>query len=97
MEDELPAAGRRVDRLLETAEADPLRLQVGDRLDQVPQRASEAIQTPDDESIAGAQVTERLIEARPVGFGAAGFVLVDHPAAGRPEGVELEFQILVLG
>src|SRR5215204_752150 len=39
VKDELPAAGGRVDRLLEAAEADLPRLQGGDRLDQVLERA----------------------------------------------------------
>jgi hypothetical protein len=58
MEDELAAAGGRVDRLLQAAEADLVRLEGGDRLNEVLERASEAIELPDDESIARAEEGE---------------------------------------
>src|SRR3954462_15731980 len=51
VEDELAAAGGRVDRLLEAAEPDLPGLEGGDRLDEVRERAPQAIEFPDGEGI----------------------------------------------
>src|SRR5262245_7881320 len=56
VEDELPAAGRRVDGLLQALEAHPAVAQIGDRLDVVSQRSPEEIKLPDYEPIAGPHV-----------------------------------------
>ena len=48
VKDELPAAGGRVDRFLEAAEPDLPRLQSGDRLDRVLERAPQPVELPDD-------------------------------------------------
>jgi hypothetical protein len=56
VEDELAAGGGGVDRLLEAAEPDPAVGQAADGVDQVPQRAAEAVQLPDDQGVAGSQL-----------------------------------------
>ena len=84
VEDELAARGGGVDRLLEAAEPDPAVGQAGDGVDQVPQGAAEAVELPDDQGVAGAQLVQELLEGGAVGAGAAGG-LGEHPvAAGAP-------------
>jgi hypothetical protein len=71
--------------------------QAGDGVDQVPQRAAQAVQLPDHQGVAGAQLVQQLLEGGPVGAGAAGR-LGEHPiAAGAPQGVDLELGLLVGG
>jgi hypothetical protein len=71
--------------------------QVSDGVDQVAQRAAEAIQLPDHGGVARAQLVQELGEDGPVGAGAAGG-LGEHPiAAGVLEGVDLELGLLVGG
>jgi hypothetical protein len=53
VEDELAARGGGVDRLLEAPEPDPLLGQAGDGVDQMPQRAAEAVEFPDDQVSPG--------------------------------------------
>ena len=62
MEDELAAGGGGVDRLLEAAEPDPTVGEAGDGVDQVAQGAAEAVEFPDDQGVAGAQLVEQLGE-----------------------------------
>jgi hypothetical protein len=49
VEDELAARGGGVDRLLQAAEADPALSQAGDGVDQMAQRAAQAVEFPDDQ------------------------------------------------
>src|SRR5215204_3210733 len=58
----LPPGGGGVDRLLEAAEPDPAVGQSGDGVDQVPQGAAEAVQFPDVQGVAGAQLIDHLLE-----------------------------------
>src|SRR5215207_20720 len=60
VEDELPAAGRGVDLLGEALEADTLAVEPRDRLDQVLERAAEAIQAPHHQGVPVPQVREGL-------------------------------------
>jgi hypothetical protein len=69
VEDELAAGGGGVDRFLEAAEPDAAVGQAGDGVDQVPQRAAEAVQFPDHEGVAGAQLVQELGEGGAVGCG----------------------------
>jgi hypothetical protein len=97
VEDELAAGGGGVDRLLEAAEPNAMFSESGDGLDQMPQRAAEAVQFPDDEGVARAELVQDLVEDRAVGAGATGG-LGEHPvAAGVLEGVDLELEVLVAG
>ena len=67
VEDQLPAAGRRVDALLEAPEADLPFLELPHGVDQVPDAAAQAVELPDDEGVALPEVCEGLIEPRPLG------------------------------
>jgi hypothetical protein len=97
VEDELAAGGGGVDRLLETAESDPTLGEAGDGVDQLPQGAAEAVEFPDDQGVAGAELVQELLEGGPVGAGAAGG-LGEHPKApSRGEGVDLEVRLLIGG
>jgi hypothetical protein len=97
VEDELAAGGGGVDRLLQTVKPDsPLR-QAGDGVDQVTQGAAEAVELPDDQGVARAELVQDPLEDGAVGAGAAGS-LGEHPiAAGSTEGVDLELGVLVVG
>jgi len=67
VEDE-PAAGRgRVDRLAEGAKADSASLERGDGVDEMAERAPEAIEAPDDERVSLAGVLERTAKFGPLG------------------------------
>ena len=68
------------DRLLETPEPDPAVSQPSDGVDQMPQRPAEPIQLPHDQSVAGPQLVQQLLENWPVRAGAAGR-LGEHPVA----------------
>jgi hypothetical protein len=59
--------------------------------------AAEAVEFPDDQGVAGAELVQDLGEGGAVGAGAAGR-LDKHPgAAGGCEGVDLELGVLVGG
>jgi hypothetical protein len=97
VKDELAARRSGVDRFLEATEPNTAVGQAGDGVDQVPQRAAEAVEFPDDQGIAGPQLVQHLLESGPVGAGAAGG-LGEHPvAAGTLQGVDLELRLLVGG
>jgi hypothetical protein len=53
VEHQLAAWGGGVDLLLQAAEPDPAVGQAGDGVDQVPQRAAQAVQLPDDQVSPG--------------------------------------------
>jgi hypothetical protein len=63
-------AGRRHQGLL-GAEPDAAIGQAGDGVDQVAQGAAEPIEFPDDQSVAGAELVQELLEGGAVGAGAA--------------------------
>ena len=68
-----------------------------DGLDQLLERAGEAIQLPHHQGVALAHVLERRLEGRPLALRARG-LLLEHPAAaGRLQGIELQGEILLLG
>src|SRR4030095_9689322 len=50
------------DRLLEAAEPDATLGQPGDRVDQMPEGAAEAVELPHDQGVAGAQLVQELGE-----------------------------------
>jgi hypothetical protein len=62
VEDELGARGGGVDHLLETAEPDPALGEFGNGVDQVPQGVTEAVELPNDEGVAGAELVQDLGE-----------------------------------
>jgi hypothetical protein len=71
MEDELPAGGGGVDRLLQAPEPDTTVGELTDGVDQVAQRAPEAVELPHHEGVARAQLVQELLEGGAVGAGAA--------------------------
>jgi hypothetical protein len=90
VEDELAPGGGGVDGLLQAAEPDAAVGEAGDGVDQVPQGAAEAVQFPDNQGVARAQLVQDLFEDWAVGAGAAGG-LGEHPvAAGAFQGVDLK-------
>src|SRR4051794_3653847 len=80
MEDELPAAGRGVDLLLQRPEADAPLLQLPDGVDQMPEGAAESVQPPDHQSVAHSKVRERLGKPGAFCHGAGDGVGVELPA-----------------
>jgi hypothetical protein len=89
VEDELAAGGGGVDRLLQTAEPDATVGESGDGVDQMPEGAAEAVEFPDDQGIAGAQLVQKLLQTGSVAAGAAGGLGEDPVAAGALRGVHL--------
>jgi hypothetical protein len=86
----LAGRGRCVDVLRERAQRNaPIAQHLG-HLEQMPQRPPQPVELPDDEGIAGAQLSEGAIELRPRSERPALFVLEDPLAAGGLEGVELQ-------
>jgi hypothetical protein len=85
MEDELAAGGGGVDRLLQAPEPDPALSEAGDGADQLPQRSAEAVEFPDDQGVAWAELVQdcwrvgRLVRA-PL---AVSVNTRKHPAAVR--------------
>jgi hypothetical protein len=89
-------AGCRIEVFLETLEANtPLR-QVRDDLDEMAERAPEAVQLPDQEHVAFAQVGEHGLQDGALDSCPTDDLLIHLPAAGLPEGVELEGEALLL-
>jgi len=86
-----------VDALIEAAEADLALLQLFHPLDKVLERPAQAVQAPDDQCVAGAHERECLLEARPLGLGAAHLVGKNFLAAGLLEGVGLQVEVLFAG
>jgi hypothetical protein len=81
VEDVTAAAGRRVERLLQAAEADLSLLERVDAFDEIAERASEPIELPHDESVAASDVLQRLRESGALRPSAAGDVGEDPFAA----------------
>jgi hypothetical protein len=63
----------------------------------VAQGAAEAVELPDDQGVARAQLVQDLGEGGPVGVCATGGLGEDPVAAGPLEGVDLELGVLVGG
>jgi hypothetical protein len=82
---------------LQAAEPDPAFGQAGDGVDQVPEGAAEAVELPDDQGVAGAQLVQDLGEGGPVAAGATGRLDKHSIAAGTLQGVDLELRVLVGG
>jgi hypothetical protein len=95
MEHQPPAGGRRVDALPQRPEAHATLVQVGDDVDQVPQRPAEAVQPPHHQGVPRPQLLEDLIELRaPVQR--PGRVVGPHPPTTRGgELVDLQVRVLL--
>ena len=92
-----PAAGSRcVDGLGERAKSDAALFQVLDGLDELPHRAGEPVELPDDQGVAAAHEVKRGLELGPVALGAGCLLGEGLLAAASLEGVELERGVLIL-
>ena len=65
-----PRGGGRVDLLVERAKAHAAGVQLFDERHQVPKRAPEAIEAPDDQRVALAQLVKEPLELGPLAAGA---------------------------
>nr|GFB72010.1 hypothetical protein [Tanacetum cinerariifolium] len=61
------------------------------------ERAPQAVELVDVNRVAGAQLTQQLVQLRAAGVGAGYLFLIDGLAAGLGQGIELQLQILVAG
>ena len=95
VKDQLAATGRGIKVFLETLEANaPLR-QVGDDLDEMAERASEAVELSDHEDVALAQVGQHGLQDGALDACPTDDLLIHLPAASLPEGIELENETLL--
>ena len=76
-------------------EADPLDLQPGHQLNDMAQRAADAVELPNHERIVPTELIKCPGKAGAFGDGAAAGVLVQALAAGRLQGVALQCQVLL--
>ena len=97
VEHQLAAGGGGVDRLGERAQAEAAHPEILDGLDQLLQGTGEAIQLPDHQRVALAHVRQGRLEGGSLALGAGRLLLADLLAAGGPQRVELQGQILLLG
>jgi len=97
VKDQLAAGGGRVDLLGQAPEADAASLQLGHRLDQVPERSPEPVEAPHHQGVALAGVLQRLHQGSTLDEGAAGGLGEELVAPGRREGVELKVEGLLTG
>ena len=70
MEDQPAAGRRRIDILRKRTQTDAARVQIGDGLDEMRQRAAEPIELPHNQNVAVAHIGQGLIQPRPIGLGA---------------------------
>ena len=93
----LPPERRGVDILLQALEADSARIQIVHGLDQVRQRASQAVEFPDHQRIAGLALCEGRGQAWPLRFGATDRVGEEPLTPCGMERVDLQIEALVAG
>jgi hypothetical protein len=62
MEHKLAARRGGVDRLLQAADPDAPLSEASDGIDQVPERAAEAVELPDDQGVTGPELVKDLFE-----------------------------------
>ena len=96
MEDQLAASTAGVDLLVQRLEPDPTRLQITDRGDQVPQGAPEAVQSPHNELVLGAEHPQTLLELRTVCPSPRHLLDEDFLALRLPQGIHLQVGRLIL-
>ncbi len=69
--------------------------QVGEGVDEVTQRAAQAVQSPDDQHVPVPQVVQCVSQARPFGLGAGGNIPVELLATRLVQGVFLQVERLL--
>jgi hypothetical protein len=92
VEDELAARRGGVDLFLQAAKANVARMQLGDRVDQVAQGATESVELPDSQGVARSQLVKDLRQLGSLLESAAGRVGEDPIAASCLERVELRLR-----
>jgi len=97
VEDELPAGGRGVDVLLEALKADARVFEVSHELDEVLERAPQAIQPPGDQHVPLSQELPHPVEPGALRLLPAGHIHDDLLAPRFLEGVLLEVEVLFVG
>jgi hypothetical protein len=97
MKDQRAARRTRVEGFRQRAQPDVTAVQGFDGVEELPQRAGQAVELPDYQCIVGAHRVERRVELRPVALGATGYLGLDALAPRGVEGIELQGKILVVG
>jgi hypothetical protein len=72
-------------------------LELGDDVDEVPQAATEAVEPPHHERVAGTHVVKARVELRALADRPGPDVFEDAGAAGLLERVELQREVLLAG
>src|SRR5450755_548367 len=98
VEYQAPGGGRGVDALGQAAKPELPALKLADQLDQMPQRAADAIQAPHHQGVlAVAQLLQRPLELRPLRKRSRRGVAEPPGTARRFERVELQREVLLVG
>ena len=93
------ASGRSggVDRLRQGAEVRARRIDFLQDVEEILERARQAVEFPHDDGIALAQLVEKPVQLGPIPTAAGGFLLVNSGTADRLEGADLGRGILIVG
>jgi hypothetical protein len=86
-----------IEVFLETLEADATLREVGDHLDEMAEGPSEAIEFPNQQHIALAEMYQRLLQDRPFGTRPTHDLLIDLSTARLAQGIQLQSQVLIVG
>ena len=97
MEDELAPGCGGIDLLGQALEANAALGQCRDHLDQVLERPTQAIETPDDERIPFPEIAEDLVQLWSLGFRPTGGLGIDLAAAGLLQRIQLQVESLFSG
>ena len=97
MEDQLPAAGGRVNALRQTFKPNVLGVEFCESFNEVLERAAKPIEPPDDEDVPFPEEVQGFLQAFALLLGPADCISEDFDTAGRFERVLLEVEVLVLG
>jgi hypothetical protein len=96
MEDQLTATGGCINRFLQAFESYTSLFQHSNRFDEVFQRTTESIQSPDDQRVPFPDIVQGLLQTRSLFSGAAGLVAIDPFATGLLERICLQRVILLV-
>ena len=97
MEHQFATARRGVEVFLETLETDATLREVRDHLDEMAEGPSEAIEFPNHQHVALAEMRQRLLQDRPFGTRPADNLFIDLPTARLTQSIQLQSQMLVAG
>src|SRR5262245_53463828 len=97
MKHQRPTWGARINGFRERAQPHLPGVQGLNGVEQLAQRAGQAVEFPDDERVVRAHIVESGMELRAVALGATRFLGIDTRAPRRLEGIELQGEVLILG